>query len=350
MKFFASSAFVLVTIAAARIAVAQPAMTPKDAAQESYAKGQKLANLAAARHDPALYEAAYLQFAQAHAIYPDDKVLWNLAASEVYTQRYVEALEHFRVYDEHQHVLEHSEHPDHARLTAFIAQAWNATGHLQIDAPEGAEIQVDGKVVGVAPLAASINVVPGAHAINARLPGVQPLHGDVDVAAGTVARVGLALGALPAPQAVPVAAPQAPQVSEPSFHYESSGAKVATLVALGVGAAALLGAGIGFEAASSSALNDLNADHAQIQRAGGNSMYFCTTNPTAAPCSDESTRAGAHASDGNVATGMFVGGGVLAVAAVVTWVVWPKKKVEDGAWVVPIVSPRTAGLGLACSF
>jgi hypothetical protein len=139
-------------------------------------------------------------------------------------------------------------------------------------------------------------------------------------------------------------------VSEPSFHYESSGAKVATLIALGVGATALLGAGIGFEVASSSALNDVNADHAQIQRAGGNSMYFCTANPTVSPCSDESTKAGAHATDGNLATGMFVGGGVLAVAAVVTWVVWPKKRVEDGALVLPIVSPRMAGLGLACSF
>jgi hypothetical protein len=47
---------------------------------------------------------------------------------------------------------------------------------------------------------------------------------------------------------------------------------------------------------------------------------------------------------------MFVGTGVLAAAAVVTWVVWPKTKVEERARIFPIVSPQMAGLGLTGSF
>jgi hypothetical protein len=73
--------------------------TAKAAAQESFARGNRLFNQAEQKHDRTLYEAAYLQFSQAFAIYPDDRILWNLIVSEIKTDRDVDGLRHLRAYN-----------------------------------------------------------------------------------------------------------------------------------------------------------------------------------------------------------------------------------------------------------
>jgi hypothetical protein len=127
---------------------------------------------------------------------------------------------------------------------------------------------------------------------------------------------------------------------------------VATLVALGVGAVALLGTGIVLEVASSKASSAAAADVTQLQY-GGISSSVCSDGMMAesiTACSNLANELSAHSADASAATGLFVGAGVLAATFAVTWVVWPKARLGEQAEVVPLVSPSMAGLGLGGSF
>jgi hypothetical protein len=140
-----------------------------------------------------------------------------------------------------------------------------------------------------------------------------------------------------------------PVATEPEkrFHYETPGAKVATVVVLGIGAAGLLAAGIGLEVASSNASSTASTDTKALQKGGG-STSVCFRS-SSAQCTNLASENSSHASDGNAALGLFIGSGVLVAAALVTSQVWPKRQVED-AHIVPLVSPQMGGLGLVGSF
>jgi hypothetical protein len=174
---------------------AQPAtgvpVTAKAAAQESYERGNRVFNQAEQMHDRALYEAAYLQFSQAFAIFPDERILWNLIVSEIKTERDVDALRHLRSYDKHQHVTDVPGHPHRALFATFFAQASKATGHLAIEAPVAAQLRLDDADIGVAPLEDPVDVTPGLHQVEARLPGGRTLVASASPAAGEVTHVTL---------------------------------------------------------------------------------------------------------------------------------------------------------------
>ncbi len=332
MKLFTPSALVVLTLATSRIAIAQPAVTPKAAAQESYAKGQKLANLAEAKHDPALYEAAYLQFAQAYAIYPDDDVLWNLAATEIYTQRYVDALQHFRLYDEHEHVLEHAEHPDHAKLSAFVSQAWNATGHLQIDAPLGTTLTLDGKAKDPG---GAIDVEPGMHAVVAQL---GPVSKTVTVSCVAGEKVPVKID-FDMHSPAPVAFAPTSVTSADAERVRADGVSAAgTAVRWGLtGAAAVaLGFAVGFDVDRASKKSDAASYFAN--HAGSCARATSPTCVSGTQIIDDENRSAALAD-------VFLGVGVAAAAgAAVAWIFWPKQKNSEArVWVVPRVGPNWAG-------
>src|SRR5260370_17806904 len=172
---------------------------PKAAAQERHAKGVRLFNEAEQKHDASLYEAAYLQFVQAYAVFPDDRVLWNLGVAEAKTGRFLEALKHLHAYDEHQHVSAQPEHPDRTALKALLSQANGATGHLAIAAPYGTRIRIDGVDIGSAPLAAPVDVTPGTHAIDSvTADGVTLPPQSTPVLTGEIAAIQVALPSAPA--------------------------------------------------------------------------------------------------------------------------------------------------------
>ena len=169
-KRFASAVVALALLATAHADAQEPATTARAAARESVAKGGRFFTQAEKKHDRSLYEAAYLQYAQAFAIFPDDRVLWNLAVCEIRTDRFIEGLDHLRTYDAHLHVLAQASHPDHAMLTALLKEGNAATGHLAIDAPAGAVVSVDGKGLAThAPIVGPVDVQPGDHVVTAQL-------------------------------------------------------------------------------------------------------------------------------------------------------------------------------------
>jgi hypothetical protein len=87
------------------------------------------------------------------------------------------------------------------------------------------------------------------------------------------------------------------------------------------------GVGVGFTLGANSAANQAGT---------------CAT-----PCSSRDSLKNTYNSDTAVATGLYVGAGVFAAAAVVTWLVWPQERVEARVGSVtlrPTVGPTLAGV------
>jgi hypothetical protein len=179
--------------------------TAKAAAQELLDRGVQLFTAAEQTRDATRYEAAYLQFKQAMAIYQSDTLVWNLALAEVRTGRYADGLRHLRAYNKAAHVTTTPHHPDLARFSAVFDEASKATGHLVIvDVPAGVHVQVDGVDVGAAPFEDPVDVASGPHTVAASLAGGRVLTARVSPAAGEGVRVSLADRTLdiPTPPAV----------------------------------------------------------------------------------------------------------------------------------------------------
>ena len=342
LAVLASSAWLL----ASSPGFAQPSplpATPQGAAADTYYRGVRYFNKAEQTKDPQLYEAAYLQFVQSYAVYPSDIVLWNLSVAEVMTHRYVDGLKHLRSYDDHKHILAQPNHPERVLLMGFLEQATRATGHIEIDAPSGARLQVDGAEIGWAPLAAPVDVTPGPHAVDAVLAVGKTLHAELTAPAGETKHVMLSEPASPAGSAVPSVGPAPSGSSSPSAQAPESVARTpwpppaGTLVIGTVGVIAV-GLGVGFAVDSSS-----KNDSAAASRG---------TNPCAAPLSVAcvTTRAAISGSQSSaaVSTGLYVGGGVALGAAVLWWVLAPRKR--ETVNMVPSAGAHGAGFSFIGDF
>jgi hypothetical protein len=300
------------------------------------------------RHDSGDEEGARLSFLEAFSVLKRPNILFNLARTEQVTGHAVDAITHYKLFVADNTVTA----ADRETARKRIAELSSLVGHVTIVAPSGADLWIDGQMLPrKAPLGEPADVAPGSHTVQARL-GDQTKNTQVSCVAGQTitATVDIVLNG-PGLVVVPIPGENGPTPPPPPpekrFHYVTPGAKIATVVVLGVGAVGLLAGGIGLEVASSSASSTETTDRAAIQK-GSTSTSQCVGS-TSTACSNLASEASSHSSDANAGVGLFVGAGVLAAAGVVTWVVWPKTKVED-ARLYPIVSPSMAGLGWSGSF
>jgi hypothetical protein len=270
-------------------------------------------------------------------------------ASSQLTGHAVDALTHYKMFVADNTVTG----ADRETARKRIAELSSLVGHVTIIAPSGADLWIDGQMLPrKAPLGEPADVSSGSHTIQARL-GDQTKSTQISCSAGQnvtatidIVLNGPGLVVVPIPgEGGPVATPPPPP--EKPSHYANSGAKIATVVVLGAAGVGLIAGGIGLEAAASSASSTEATDRAAIQK-GSSSTSQCVGS-TSTACTNLAGEASSHSTDANLGVGMIVGGGVLAAAAVVTWIVWPKTKVED-ARIFPLVSPGMAGLGFSGSF
>jgi hypothetical protein len=341
-------------IAAPRVARADGVLAPaaRSDARQRYSKGIELYTRALRTHDRATFEAAYLEFVQAFAIYPDDKVLWNLAVSANDTGRYVEALKYFRTFDEHQHALATEAHAQHAALRGYMESLSSKTSQLDVAAPTGARVLVDGTVVGTAPLRTPIDVLPGAHDVAVDEAGTLA-HMSVDAAAGERKRV--RIGFVEAPSApvvqpaptltVAVAPAQVPVRDVVATHHPSFFTTRNTLVVgLAAGTVAAVVTGTLF---SVGARNNASTETTVSGQLGSAAC------PGAPQCASLSRAASDRASDYNAATGLFITGGALAATGVALLLFLhdaPSTSSDGAVHVTPSVTPSTAGLQLTGTF
>jgi Tetratricopeptide repeat/PEGA domain len=141
------------------------------------------------------------KFQAAYAAFPSPKLMFNIGQANRDLSRPVEALEAFEKFlvgaaDASPEMI--------ADARKSVAQLQKKLGRIQVDCGSGgAEVSVDGKSVGLAPLPDLIWVTPGRHQVTAKHASAAPAIEDVDVTAGSVATVTLLLRPLAASQATP---------------------------------------------------------------------------------------------------------------------------------------------------
>ncbi|WP_437756851.1 PEGA domain-containing protein [Sorangium sp. So ce1389] len=222
----------------------------------------------------------------------------------------------------------------------------------------GAEVLVDGKVVGRAPLEGEVFVEPGEHQVEARQAGYAPASQTVKVAKGGTAEVKLALalaksegptaagttegGGSAAGTGVvgPVAGPPPAGPVEPQPLPDKR--SWVPVIALGAASAVGLGVGIGATVASNAASSDAHQQSAAIIQGRGQCVR--PESSWAGPC--EQVRNDASRADtlGNVARVAYIASGAFAIAAA-TYVLWPQPKRSESAVALPVV--RSDGAGIA---
>jgi hypothetical protein len=299
------------------------------------------------------YEGARLAFAQAYAVLTSIDLLYNLMRAEVKSGHPLEALVHI-----HQMLRDpNATSEDHAKAQRLLDEANRVTGHIAVDAPAGAEIVVDDVPSGEAPVKEPFDVTPGKHKVEARAGANRP-RVDVDAPAGEIVTARFAMDmkaptvsapvpiALPAPASPrepnePVGATSpAPHAEEHAHEHVSSKARIVVPVVVGAVAVVALGVGIGMGVAAQGKESDATSFRQN------NPQGFCSDRGSAA-CGQYKSLLDSQETDTSVSRAMFVTGGVLAAAAIVTFFVWPRDRREPGevrsAWIAPTIGGVSAG-------
>lgn len=286
------------------------------------------------------FEGARVSFAQAYAVLKKPDILWNLALAEQKSGHPVEAIGHFKQ-------LQHDARTDADRVNAakHVTDLLIETGHIEVAAAAGAQVTVDGNVVGVAPLADQVDVAAGKHHVEAASAQGKKVA-DVDAALGQVVHVSFleaaptVEGKVQPPQpAATDAQPTSPMPAETTASAPFWSPRTITVVAIG-GAAVLTGVmGLGFGIASS---NDASSA-ATLRQQNPSCAGFTTPG-----CQKLQSTAQAQHDEHVTSEVMWVVSGVLAAGAVATWFLWPKPSsrggVSAGVHVVPVASAGGGGL------
>lgn len=187
------------------------------------------------------YEAAADAFREANKLNPSWKILYNIGQAEAAAKHYGRALEAFEAY-----LAKGGDEIGDRRTDEVISEVKRlreVVGSLEINAPPGSSVQVDGQERGVAPLAGPIKVAAGiAHKVTAIGPDGVIDSQTVRTSGGYTIKVNLRAAA-------PEPAPQEPEepIPPPPPPVEEEGISPFILwgwVATGAGAALLATAGI----------------------------------------------------------------------------------------------------------
>jgi hypothetical protein len=240
-----------------------------DADAEAKAKAQTLLKEGATLYERGALVQALEKFNEAYAVFKSPKLLFNIGQASRDLGRFAEAMTAFeRFLDEAPDAR-----PDMIEeAKKSVQELQGKLGKIRIQCSKtGAEISVDGKPVGVAPLTEPIWAMQGTHQVTARHQDMTPAVEDVDVNVGWVHTVVMNLQ--PSPDAVPrtVPVPVHEQSSKAVANLrgdvtgtskevsEMDGARrrVWTWVAAGA-AVAFTGSAVGFGLAMKSKFDDLN--------------------------------------------------------------------------------------------
>jgi hypothetical protein len=280
--------------------------------------------LAHAQEDPAVlfaegqahysagrYPEAYAAYKRAYDLKPTYDAAANLGNVEVKLGKYKDAVGHL------QFVLDNLPLSlDPATREAVIAKTHErlaeAKRHVAVIdvkiAPDGASVTVNGEPIGTTPLAAPVVLDPGQHQLLAKKPGYADLAQTITARPATSEALNLTM---------------TPGASGGG----SQAGRVAVAVVGGVLALGAIGAGIGLLVASSGKGDDREALAGEL---GGNTSACANGNPDPR-CGEIAGLADDELAFRGAGISLAVVGGVLAVATVVTVLVWPSQTGQEAA-------------------
>jgi PEGA domain len=290
----------------------------------------------------------------------------NLGQAELKLEQYRDAAEHLR------YALDHfpaslGEHARHRLSETFDkARARVAELTLQVT-PDGAQLFVDKKPAGAAPLGEPIYLEPGMHEVRAELHGYETEQRAFAVRAGETQSLTLALkpasASAPAPtaSAPPAAttAPPSPSTSAPpdtpppgsQEHHGLAPRTIALITGAGLTAVSL-GVGVGFAVKASSANSDAQDALAGLETQFGASPCLNPTPSAASGCSRVASLRSDRNSANEISTVAFVTSGVFAAATVATFFLWPRRTASSTAALrfVPALSRQSGEVFMMGSF
>jgi hypothetical protein len=204
-----------------------------------------------------------------------------------------------------------------------------------------AEVFVDGKRVGTAPLEGEVFVEPGERTVEAKLDGYEHARQVVQVEKGAAAAIDLTLGAS-ALGAGPAATSNSEGARPPPVMPVAPGPRKEVLIAGGATAGAALVVGVVFTVLANGKANDANQKHDAIAKAGGERA--CGSTPFAADCMAlHGLRQDAYTFT-NVAGWAFIGAGVVGTGTLIYALVAPRKESTPRLQAAPVITGHGGGL------
>ncbi len=263
---------------------------------------------------------AKAKLTDAWTIRPSYDVALSLSQAEFNLEHFAESAQHLAYYFRNVSAKENENNLANAKQAFIAAKA--KVGSVGVTAPKGAEILIDGKVVGTAPLETEAFVKPGKRVFEARL-GAAKAQQELQAVAGKEQQVTLNLEAPPtsaAPIAIAAAAvesglPEVPTLAEP----EPEPKRSMVPVYVGAGLAAVgLGVGIGFALAAGSDRDDIDA----LKNKNGPSGCFDAASANCAAQKDAAQARDRHLTYEVI--GFSVAGAALIGTA--TYLLWPESR------------------------
>jgi hypothetical protein len=165
-------------VAALALAVAPVRADKKDQAKAKFKEGMALI----AEEN---YLGALQAFEESYEILAKPALLYNIAMCQKALFRYVDSIHSFEEYLDK--AGDKAKPEMRAASVDAIAEMQRLVGKLQIaDAPEGAEVLIDGKAAGKAPFTSPLILDPGQHTVQVSADGYRTLRTEVTVASGAV--------------------------------------------------------------------------------------------------------------------------------------------------------------------
>ncbi|WP_437511467.1 PEGA domain-containing protein [Sorangium sp. So ce1099] len=284
---------------------------------------------------------AHASFVAAWALHEHYTILGGLGTCELMLKRYRDAAEHLAAYVRELGNDATATPQDRAAAAETYAKARAHVGAVIVSTNvPGAEVVVDGSVVGRTPLLDPVFLDPGPHTITVRHDGYMPKETAVEVAAGSETRRAFELER-PAPSAPP------PRPAPPPPRHDAEGPNVGVIVAGGSVAAAGVIAGVVFTFAANGTERAVRRRWDTVD-AFKNGKVDCMAPRREDPvghCQKLSSLVDDRDLFSNLALWSFVGGGTAALGTLGYWLASPSSAPdEQHVRVVPLVTPGGGGI------
>jgi hypothetical protein len=170
--------------------------SPEVASHENKATAQALLSEGSALYESGDYAGALEKFNQAYAVYPSPKLWFNIGQVSRDLDRPVQAMEAFEKFL----ALTPDASPETiADARSSVAELQTRLGQVRLECPaDGAELSVDGRVVGYAPLTSAVWITAGRHRVTARDASASSATEDIEIAAGSAKTIALRPGSVTA--------------------------------------------------------------------------------------------------------------------------------------------------------
>jgi hypothetical protein len=336
-----------------------------DSPSESLKTARRRFQEGVAAVDAGNYEAARVAFQQAYALKPHPSVLRNLGQAELRTGRYLEAARHLSTFLRE---TTFGSAADREVVTGSLSQAEAEVAKLFVEVDvAGADISVDGELVGRSPTSDPFYAEPGERMIRIQKDGYEPYSKGQIVEAGRTTQLKIALE----PRRVPTAAASvsrntgsvdtpAPDASD--VPPEGAGAapfglvpardshgRARTVALTASGGLALISAGVWLGFGLRGASLERDAEDLRIRIASQHAGSQCWRDEP--PCSELRDVSNQRAAANTIALVGGIATGVAGAGFAATLLFWPKPSTNVALpRLVPALSADRAGLAVVGGF